>query len=75
MTWIDVKDRLPEKSNYYLVVDVDVFNVNLDGINNSRFVDYAYFNGGVFYEPDSDGDRFLGVTHWMELPELPKLNK
>lgn len=75
--WISVKDRLPEKRGFYLVYcymhsnkvvgfapvleDVDMFD--FAGVKESGWYEYDGETG--YYE-------FMGVTHWMPLPEPPK---
>jgi hypothetical protein len=66
--WISVKTKLPEAPGDYLVTDgfgimvtnfnskVNMFNV-LDEEENLLLID--------FWEPEQ-------ITHWMDLPNLPK---
>lgn len=66
--WINVKDRLPDDKEQYLIC------------NESNFgkIDIAYYQpiGDKFsnYEPfwQARSHRSTGVTHWMPLPEPPK---
>jgi hypothetical protein len=58
--WIDVKDRLPEKENEYLVFGINVTTLNF--IEGEWYSDV--FNAII--------DKKL-ITHWMPLPEPPKL--
>ena len=71
--WISVKDRLPEKSGEYLVVrnsfgicrTIDVCGYDKKSKKFGKIdMEYAYDDNG-WYEIDS-------VTHWMNLPDLPK---
>lgn len=57
--WISVEERLPERTGKYLVATYD----RRVGIGN--FVDF-YCDGA----PQFDNYK---VTHWMPLPELPKM--
>ena len=54
--WIDVKDGLPEKADWYLVY----------AENQRPFV--AYFKGKTF----PLNNHYHKITHWMPLPEPPK---
>lgn len=64
MTWISVKDRLPEEDLYVIVFKND----------DSPMVTFG------FLCKDSYGNHFLdktqklirNVSHWMPLPEPPK---
>lgn len=66
-TWIDISERLPEKSGRYMVVHQTTKPVK----NKSTPVDidsydeneksWSFFRLGIMQE----------VTHWMPLPELP----
>ena len=72
--WISVKERLPDKTDSFLVVlegkyiGIRTFNSKNDPVENwstlfNKFIDY-----------DSRGDSYsdTNVTHWMPVPELPK---
>jgi hypothetical protein len=74
MTWISIKDKMPEErvdfgnsSNRVIVAYIDP-----DG-------ELAVSSGQTFYHDDIrywdiDGEPSIGllVTHWMPLPEPPK---
>lgn len=74
MEWISVNDRLPENKT---IIDIVMFNgkretdVNFDPSREgiSRF--YKYKDLPHFPEIET---IFL-VSHWMPLPELPKINE
>jgi hypothetical protein len=63
MTWISVKDKLPEKDQFVIYHAPDIFETGPqmwigqyeDGIFYSKL---GFFGGGE-------------VTHWMPLPKLP----
>ena len=55
--WIRLKDRLPEKGDFYLVSMIDHFG--LDCVTVLPYTERFGFGG---YE----------VTHWMPFPEPPK---
>lgn len=61
--WISCADRMPTGNGKYLVTD---------GIESC--IAWCRKETGKFY--DSDGWRYFipldNVTHWMELPKLPK---
>ena len=57
--WIDCRDKLPEVSGEYIVnVDGAVFTLDYSVHRNIWVGD--------------DYNSFMGVTHWMPLPEPPK---
>lgn len=63
MKWISVKERLPEKTGYYLVVD------NKDDESYENL--FTFYNKGSFYMPEDccHSPRLNdAVTHWMEKP-------
>lgn len=60
--WIPVKERLPERSGFYLVCTVHNFYKTAN-------IAKAHFRSGGFY---GQGGHWPNVTHWMPLPELPK---
>lgn len=67
MNWISVRDRLPEKDGYYLVLNygcvVKHEHVPIVMRYLAELRHWYSHQLTVMYE---------GVTHWMELPELPK---
>ena len=77
--WINVKDRLPEKEGRYLVLTSGIFGIKIAMFTMSlkRHFDYMFEDGEPdrpgFYDWDSEDDWIEdGVTHWMDLPALPK---
>ena len=62
MQWISVKDRLPEKSGYYLYFSKYPHGGLQDGIGVSYF-QHKVKEWKKVYTPT--------VTHWMPLPEPP----
>ena len=74
--WISVKDRLPEKNGSYLCyggLDMHIchFAQKLSDVDKSDF--YGKDRCG-FYEYDREYGclEWIGITHWMPLPEAPK---
>jgi len=69
MEWISVNDRLPETSQ----------NVIIIRFSNGRFYlpDMAEYYGGQFFPtlqmPDGTDFNADWITHWMPLPEPPKV--
>lgn len=68
--WISVKDELPtpihpsspDYKAYLIVADGDMY-----------IADYTYDKYfETCYSFHVDGEYMTGVTHWMELPEMPK---
>lgn len=82
-TWISCSERLPEKEGNYLVVSDagrylgdssgTIHTVMGSALEDYRTVEIMWFSN---YEGSSrwvlDGYIFDYVSHWMELPELPK---
>ena len=70
--WISVKDRLPEKSGYYLVCDVPykIMSVAAYSARWERFNCYDTFDEEYVNE---QGD--YEVTHWMPLPDAPEVEE
>ena len=58
--WIDFSKEKPKESNDYLVV------------NASDMYDLGYWSESDQTFSDADGIEYIGVAHWMPLPELPK---
>lgn len=63
MTWISVKDRLPEENSWVLCTD-----------GKSQYK--KIYERGIFYDDEFFCYTPIGiienVTHWMPLPEPPK---
>ncbi len=60
--WVSVKDRLPEEEKEYLVTDGsdwDTTIFHLESKTWDRYDNLRWFSHS-------------SITHWMELPELPK---
>ena len=67
VTWIDVNDRLPEKSGEYLCF----LNYCIYPLSFSK--KYKAFNCQDFYdEAEAKKISIRDVTHWCELPDPPK---
>jgi hypothetical protein len=64
--WISVADRLPEKGVY-----VQVFSPSLYCKQYVAMRTGDLQNGRIYFEGNSYGT--LDVTHWMPLPERPKI--
>ena len=64
--WISVKDRFPDETCECLIVDT--LGVIFLASYSSR---YRAFNATD--EDDGDRWRFNNITHWMPLPEPPKM--
>lgn len=58
--WIDVNDRLPDKSGYYLVVTTGFYKSDRAHIEKYSINENLHWYG------------LRDVTHWMPLPEPPE---
>ena len=63
--WISVKDRLPEKSGYYLVF----FS---DGMPSCKIRVHNWLKDEHHWRGAEAFSRIEGITHWMPLPEPPE---
>lgn len=66
MEWISVKDRLPEDERDVLTCFYHKPHLNMRFISVSS---YFVFDSIPHWQYESIG---IVVTHWMDLPELPK---
>jgi len=66
--WISVKERLPDKNDYYICIYIDD--------ESDRMTDIMFYNKGIrkFIGRLEVGDAMYGdeVTHWMPIPSLPE---
>lgn len=62
--WIPVTERLPEEDSKVLGV------VKEEGYNRIAFV---FYSCGRWWECFYNGFTNINVTHWMPLPEAPKI--
>jgi len=70
MEWIDIKNREPEHLQQVLITDGDVIATAIVDLKSYDKIEWRFF-GISGYECEWD---FI-VTHWMPLPEPPKLLK
>lgn len=77
LTWVPVKERLPDEKGHYLVISElnywhgGCWDKNKDGTSRSivvAFYDKTDTIGGKNYWNHSH------VTHWMPLPDLPRID-
>lgn len=73
--WISVEERLPDKTQDYLVVlngeDIDI---RLFNSRNEPYQTYSsMMNKFLFFDTRGDWHTTYRVTHWMPLPEAPKM--
>lgn len=61
MEWISVKDELPKKECIAI------------GYQNEMIIGWIGNNGIYGFVCESDGEQLTDVTHWMPLPEPPKV--
>ena len=65
--WISVKDRLPDESGEYVVLN-DAAHQDVLMYSEK----YKLFNACDFLEEDFALKNSIKVTHWMPLPKLPQ---
>ena len=65
--WISVKDRLPEKSGYYITCVAEYYKQE----HVPQCVGVTLFNG-MYWEDDDEPEEKELVDYWMEIPELPE---
>ena len=76
--WISVKDRAPQKIGSYLVVIKYKYAFEKEYNYDTDVAHYDPFGVGSVdgcwdtWNDWDEGQEELTVTHWMELPELPK---
>ena len=63
MEWISVKDRLPEKEGYVLII----YGKHLPFI--AMYCDGDFYSEGEIWNPTHE---IWHPTHWMPLPDPPK---
>ena len=64
--WISVEERLPEENGRYLVC-VNVSHLAFTNLTIIAVMEYGKKHGFYLYSEDEP------VTHWMPLPEPPKM--
>ena len=64
--WISVEERLPEENGRYLVC-VNVSHLAFTNLTIIAVMEYGKKHGFYLYSEDEP------VTHWMPLPEAPKM--
>ena len=64
--WISVEDRLPEENGRYLVC-IKVSHQLFENLTTIAVLDYNKSHGFYLYSIAES------VTHWMPLPEAPKM--
>ena len=73
--WISVEERLPKENGNYIVYVQDENSPNGEGVwyeNIVTLVEYA-FGDWTWYENSNEYDITDIVTHWMPLPEPPRM--
>lgn len=78
--WISVEDRLPDEDGKYLCcrsnkyIGIYSFTQNLRKVDK---YDFAGKNRKGWYDYDSEWGycEIHSITHWMPLPELPKVGE
>ena len=75
--WISVEDKLPDEDGEYIVYAQDESSLPNEGIwyENVVVVAYYRFDEWTWYEDGNDYDITDIVTHWMPLPEPPRMEE
>jgi len=71
MKWISVTDRLPEKTVGFNCI-VSITNDCVDGLVMPAIFSFDSFYSELEIRRLGDGKPYVGVTHWMPLPEPPE---
>lgn len=77
LNWISVKDKLPKENGNYIIYAPDENSPVGEGLWYENVVvvaEYA-FGGWWWYENNDDYDITDIVTHWMPLPEPPRMEE
>lgn len=77
--WIKIEDKLPDKNGNYIIYlndgdpafDKDIFYKDLVVINVINIAEYDC--GKWIYYNDDEWDITDIVTHWMPLPDPPRM--
>lgn len=72
MSWVSVKDALPENKGRYLVYAPTYKCGSSRGLNNYKGLMFCWFNGVSWGIENGYYDRPGCVRYWMPLPELPE---
>lgn len=63
--WISIKDKYPTDKKILITDGVDIY------VSTEWYIDKDSLKIDFSYS-DCCGCHATGITHWMELPELPK---
>ena len=75
--WISIKDELPKEGTLVLVINGKLSCISLALKNNENKIIFILIDTKeLFYENDKESVLVLkNITHWMNLPDLPKDDK
>lgn len=73
--WISVKDKLPKADGEYIVYAQDENSPSGEGVWYDNVVVVAEYAFGIWWWWDNgtDFDVTNNITHWMPLPEPPRM--
>jgi hypothetical protein len=73
--WISVKDKLPKADGEYIVYAQDENSPSGEGVwyDNVVVVATYFFGEWTWHENGNEYDITDIVTHWMPLPEPPRM--
>lgn len=77
LDWISVGERLPDTDGDYIVYAQDEGSLPNEGIWYENIVVIAYYRSGEWFWYDGIDEYEINeiVTHWMPLPEPPRMEK
>ena len=67
-SWIDTKNRLPNKTGRYLTYAEQTVYCNNNNIDEDMRINVLYFDGKEWYD---DECIYYDVLYWMPLPKYP----
>lgn len=70
--WISVKERLPDDGVEVLACYNNIYKVLDKKIDSFEIEMLRYFSSGIGKWVDRTNYEYVGITHWMPLPEPPK---
>ena len=75
MKWISVKERLPEE--YVPVLAFGIYSMSGDQRSDEPIISLVEYKGKNkdYWPQEYDAFGLIKVTHWMPLPDKPKIDE